>query len=420
MYTNFAKTVDFNDVDTWEDCYDLPNDVYQKIAYVNNYYYAFYKQGLVKSHNGIIWKDKVDVNFGNIYGIATITGKFVYEDTTEIGNIQVPSNKIYGTKTVIISEHGVYYSYDMQKFLIEPTTIDSIVNTIIKLVSFKNQLFALTSTGVHKSSDGINWEFINIHNNLTSIDANADSLYIVGNSGLMYRSEDGETFNIYENEEITGNINLVKAKSSGVCYVCSGNQVFITDMLSICNEVGGNNDFTIVNQINETPTRIYISTNNFLGTITDDDFPMIVKNIDISSSELGVYSASNYLFSVSKKQYIELGKEGQFDADVKVFEASESANETIIKAIVITNNNDEDAIYYDSEGNELDGTGLIRCFIKTEDGLEYRLIPDDYELDINDSLYVIEKALILNRGEKIYFSTKTPKISITIFYVYGV
>jgi len=44
------------------------------------------------------------------------------------------------------------------------------------------------------------------------------------------------------------------------------------------------------------------------------------------------------------------------------------------------------------------------------------LIPEDYELDTNESIYVVDKPLILDGGESIYYRSKTPKISITIVY----
>jgi len=88
--------------------------------------------------------------------------------------------------------------------------------------------------------------------------------------------------------------------------------------------------------------------------------PFLQKVMGNASSELGIiFYYNGKIISMGKRSYYDTSAANQIDVDIPVFSASSVAKETIIKQINIVNENQEDAIYYDDSGNELDGTELI-------------------------------------------------------------
>ena len=417
MYSNFIKNIDFKESSDWEHCYNLPNVNYQRVIYDNGYYYAFYDNGVLRSNIGIIWDSVASgVNFDTIYGIATIKGNFIYRNTMVKDGFTFKLDRTYNNKTIIVASNGIFTTYNMIDFEKEQDLNPSI--NVKGLVSFKDKFYMLVDDGYYISSNGIDWEFVELDSDLTKIDANDYQIYIGGLSGKMFYSLDGENFESYTNASIN-DVNIIKALPDDRCCVCSGNTILLTDMIDREMFVTTNEAFNNVNQVDINDSNIiYISTNTFFGKVNESDFAVLEKVIDLTTS-LGVYSVSKYLFSLTNKNYYDINYNVQFDVDTMIFDGSLSQLKTIIKQIVVVNNNDETSEYI-IDDQELDGTGLISCYIKSEDSEDkYRLIPDDYELDINTSEYLLDKPLILNKNERIYFATKVPNISVSVVYVYG-
>lgn len=411
MYTNFIKTYDIIDVSSWENCYELPEG-YSNPIEVNGYFYAFSTTNVKRTSNGIMWKNVSDFDFGTIKCITNLIGRFV------------SNGRVYHTKTLIIGSNGIISSYNMKEYNLETTNLSSTtINRINDICGFNGKYYACTNNGrIYISNDGITWSNIDIGGIFYSIDSNNQGIF-VGGRNVLYKSNNGEEFEQYidESETIPSDYTgkFVKAISSGNCYISDGSTIYITDMFEYIKEVNHVGSIgTIKEIIVDSNSGCYVSTSNGFWYNINEIIANLTKLIN-DSNLVNIFITDNTLISMDKRQYFKFNQESQLDYDIPVFSSSTTARETIIKQINLANSNDEDAIYYDDEGNELDGTAMVRCFIKGNNDLHYRLIPDMYALDTNSSIYLLSKPLILNKDEQIYFSSIIPNVSITIVYSYG-
>ena len=431
MYTNFIKTFTITNINEWVDCLDLPNQPYYKVYSINGYFYVFGSDRVLRSVNGIMWNDEIENNFGIVSGIATIQGRFISHNTQIIDDKEYTNNRVCKVMTLIVGSEGVKCSYDMKTFFDVNTNLP--YETITGLCSHNNIFYASSNNGnVYKSSNGEDWTVIEIGYPVNSIDSSANKVFVGTSNGLFVSINDGE-FNkfIDEYEIIPENFagRILAATSSGKCYVSDNSVIYLTDMDEQTVIVNASGDLGYISSIIiDIANGCYVLTSTGLWYNNNEIAPFLQKVMDNTASELGIiFYYNNKIISMGKRAYYDTNAKSQMDVDIPVFTASEVARETIIKQITISNENDEDVIYYDDSGNELDGTGLIYCFIGG-DGIahdgdilvdKFNLIPENYELDTNDSIYVLDKPLILNKGESIMFRSKTPKISITIVYSYG-
>lgn len=431
MYTNFIKTFTITNINEWQDCLDLPNQPYYKVYNINGYFYVFGLDKVLRSVNGIMWDNEIQNNFGIVFGIATIQGRFISQTTTVIDGKEYTNNRVYKTMTLIVGSEGVKCTYDMKTYLNIDTNLP--YATITGLCSHNNIFYASSNNGnVYKSSNGLNWESIEIGYSVNSIDSSANKVFVGTSNGLYVSVNDGNFDKFIDEygiipENFAGRI--LAATATGKCYVSDNSVIYLTDMDEQTVLVHSFGDLgNISSIIIDIANGCYVLTSTGLWYNNNEINPFLYKVLENTAQELGIiFYYNNKIISMGKRAFYDTNAKSQMDVDIPVFTASEVARETIIKQITISNENDEDVIYYDENGNELDGTGLIYCFIGGEgiahDGdilvNKFNLIPENYELDTNDSIYVLDKPLILNKGESIMFRSKTPKISITIVYSYG-
>lgn len=440
MYTNFIKTYTITDVSEWQECLDLPNTTYSKVFNINGYYYAFASTMVLRSSNGILWNNKISVNFGTVSGVATIFGRFNCITEKTIDGKVYNINQVYKSKTLIIGSNGVKCSYNMSDYFDVDTNLP--YTEITGLCSHNNIFYASANNGkVYKSSDGIDWEVIEIGYPVNSIDSSLEKVF-VGTSNGLYVSVNDNEFNKFIDEygiipeDFSGRI--LAATNSGMCYVSDNTIIYLTDMDEQTVEVGSQGNLGFIGSIIiDSSNGCYVLTSTGLWYNNNEINPYLKKVLNETLSELGIiFYYNGNIISMKKRKYYKTNAESQMDVYIPVFSASSVAKETIIKQISISNENDEDAVYYtvDEETGEiveLDGTGLICCAIygdkiaenvssETTPQVDYlHLIPEYYELDTNSTVYLLDKPIILNRKESIVFKSRTPKVSITIVYSYG-
>lgn len=401
MYSNFYKIVDIENAQTWKTGifnYSTINDI-QKI---DDLYYAVGTNGkFVSSGNGKIWNDINLSQSGNLVALINLTGNFEYYDIEK--NINRTSNNL----TIIANSVSVFRTYNFE--YTEEFNLGYTKNITCGAVAF-NKLFLSGENGLLSySEDGETWnvqttDYTGTINKLCFLN---NVLYAIG-SGVILYTTDGENWQTHDLSAYTTKSIKDMIAYKGAYYITDGNSIFYTIDFQNWETVTSSFDSSVIIQCfatDEEETNLYVFGINGQIGLFDEENDKInqITNLNVTIKKV-IYDSSLYLGVGSTNFYMNTEQKRNLNSENVLLETSKVALETIIKEIVIINEN----------------TTIATCSLWIENNsVKTNLIALNSRIEAGSSLLVLRKPMILTKGDKLIFKSDTYQTSASVLYSYG-
>lgn len=403
MYSNFYKMAEVETAETWKTGIYKYSNIYD-IAKISEYYYGVGSSGkIVFSLNGKAWFDLITLeNAGSLYSIINLVGNHEYYDTNS--NIYRQSQNM----SLIIGENVIYKSYNFEDFI--NVTPDFVSNNLTCGTIAFNKFYIAGHNGLLVySEDGENWTEIqsNVTGTISSLRFFNNVLYACGNDGIVLKSNDGLTWEKYQ---LTGyeSINFLDCiMYNNVFYVCGENNTILFSLdfqnwtIVSCNFPSN----TSLKCFASGLTELYVfGLTGEIGKLNTDTDVVTQTSTTNNIIEKVIFDLPNYIGVGGLNFYMDSTQVSTIDVPMLMLDASNTALETIIKEIVIINENNISS----------------HCSLWLQNDLEKtHLITQNTILEPNQVLMVLNKPMILNKNDKLYFKGNTVKSCASVLYSYG-
>lgn len=400
MYSNFYKVAEVESAETWKTGIYEYSNIYDVIK-IDEWYYGVGSSGkIISSLNGKAWNDLTTLS-DNLYSIINLTGNYEYYDIEK--NIYRQSKNM----TLIIGENAIYKTYNFEDFTnVSPEFVS--YNLICGVSAF-NKFFVAGQNGLLAySEDGENWTELqsNVTGTISSIRFFNNILYACGQNGVILKSADGLVWQKYEANGYSNiTFNDIAVFNNGY-YVCGDNNTII---YSIDLE---NWEVATTNFPNNTSLKCFsVGTELFVFGLTgqigkyniDTDTVTLVYNTN-KVIEKVIFVSPFYIGVGGINFYMDSTQVSKVNVPMAMLETSKIALETIIKEIVVINEN----------------TTSVKCSLWIQNGTtKIHLIAENTIVEPSEILMVLNKPMILNKNDKLYFQGNNIKASASVLYSYG-